>query len=55
MRTLRLALLASLSAPILLAGSAAAMDRKEVEQIVREYLLANPEILIEMSNALDAK
>ncbi|MBX3566941.1 MAG: DsbA family protein [Rhizobiaceae bacterium] len=31
------------------------MDRAEVEQIVREYLVANPEILAEMQAALDAK
>lgn len=37
---------------------AASLDdqqKKEVEQIVREYLLANPEILREMSSNLEAK
>jgi protein-disulfide isomerase len=33
----------------------ATMDRAEVEQIVRDYLVANPEILSEMQAALDAK
>ncbi len=35
--------------------SAAEMTKAEVEKIVREYLVSNPEILIEMSNALRAK
>ncbi len=34
---------------------AAEMTKAEVEKIVREYLVSNPEILIEMSNALRAK
>lgn len=34
---------------------AAEMTKPEVEKIVREYLISNPEILIEMSNALRAK
>ena len=33
----------------------ATMNRAEVEQIVRDYLVANPEILSEMQAALDAK
>ena len=32
-----------------------AMDRAQVEKIVREYLLDNPELLLEMQGALDAK
>jgi protein-disulfide isomerase len=31
------------------------LDRKAVETIVREYLLANPELLLEVQQALDAK
>jgi protein-disulfide isomerase len=31
------------------------LDRKEVETIVREYLLANPELMIEVQQALEAK
>jgi protein-disulfide isomerase len=31
------------------------LDRKEVELIVRDYLLANPELLVEVQQALDAK
>lgn len=34
---------------------AAEMTKTEVEKIVREYLVSNPEILIEMSNGLRAK
>ena len=36
-------------------ASADTMDRKEVEKIIREYLLANPELLQEVQQALDAK
>src|SRR5215470_19178232 len=31
------------------------LSRKDVENIVREYLLANPELLVEVQKALDAK
>jgi protein-disulfide isomerase len=31
------------------------LDRKEVETIVREYLLANPELLLEVQQALEAR
>ena len=31
------------------------MDRKQVETIVRDYLLANPELLLEVQEALEAK
>lgn len=31
------------------------LDRQQVETIVREYLLANPEILLEVQQALDTK
>jgi protein-disulfide isomerase len=54
-------LLIAVSAAALLAAlpaRAASLDdqqKKEVEQIVREYLLANPEILREMSTNLEAK
>ena len=36
-------------------ASADTLDRKEVEKIIREYLLANPELLQEVQQALDAK
>jgi protein-disulfide isomerase len=44
----------------LVAGQPAAtqetpIDRKQVETIVREYLLANPEFLLEVQQALEAK
>ncbi|WP_075996544.1 DsbA family protein [Salaquimonas pukyongi] len=34
---------------------AAELDRAEVEKIVREYLLANPEIMLEVQQALEQK
>ena len=37
------------------AAQAAPMDKAAVERIVRDYLVANPEILEEMQAALDAK
>jgi len=40
------------------AGPAAAFDaaqRKEIESIVRDYLLANPEVMLEVQDALEAK
>ena len=37
------------------AASAGALDRKEVEMIVRDYLLKNPEIMLEVQQALEAK
>ena len=36
-------------------AQASGMDRSEVEMIVRDYLLRNPEILVEMQTALDEK
>ena len=41
-----------LSAPY---AQAAELQRADVEQIVREYMLSHPELLIEMSNALRAQ
>ncbi|QPC87858.1 thioredoxin domain-containing protein [Mesorhizobium sp. NBSH29] len=35
--------------------SSAPLDRKEVELIVRDYLLANPEIMLEVQQALETK
>jgi protein-disulfide isomerase len=32
-----------------------ALDKKQVETIVRDYLLNNPELLLEMQGALEAK
>lgn len=37
------------------AQNAAPLDRKQVETIVRDYLLNNPEMLLEMQGALEAK
>ncbi len=37
------------------AQNAEQLDRKQVETIVREYLLDNPELLLEMQNALEAR
>ena len=37
------------------AQTAEQLDRKQVETIVREYLLDNPELLLEMQNALEAR
>ncbi|ACI98359.1 DsbA family protein [Rhodospirillum centenum] len=37
------------------ASAAEPLDRKAVEQIVREYLLANPEIILEAVQALEKK
>ncbi|MGL5949045.1 MAG: DsbA family protein [Aeromonas sp.] len=37
------------------APAAAEMSKQEVEQIVRDYLIANPEILMEMSGALQRR
>ncbi|MBX9590241.1 MAG: DsbA family protein [Hyphomonadaceae bacterium] len=36
-------------------GSLNAAQRKEVESIIKEYLLSNPEVMIEVQNALEAK
>jgi len=36
-------------------GAAAKLDRAQVEEIVRDYLLKNPEILLEVQDALEAK
>jgi len=36
-------------------ASTPTLDRAEVENIVRDYLLANPEILLEVQDALEAK
>lgn len=36
-------------------GAATNLDRKQIETIVREYLLDNPEMLLEMQGALEAK
>jgi protein-disulfide isomerase len=44
--------------PVAAAGTSAAsatLDRTEVEGIVRDYLLKNPEILLEVQEALEAK
>ena len=37
------------------ASSLSALQRKEVEAIIKEYLLNNPEVLLEAQNALEAK
>jgi protein-disulfide isomerase len=43
---------AALPAP---AGALDTNDRAEVEKIIREYLLANPEIMLDVQKALEAK
>ena len=43
------------SPPAMTVASAETLDRKAVENIVREYLLANPELLLEVQKALDTK
>src|SRR5262249_24474681 len=37
------------------AAAGAASNRAEIEKIVHDYLLAHPEILVDMTNALQAK
>lgn len=37
------------------ASSASSLDRTEVEKIVRDYLLKNPDLLLEMQSALETK
>ena len=51
------ALLCALTGATLLAApvQASELTKSDVEQIVRDYLVKNPEILVEMSNALRAK
>ena len=36
-------------------GELSASQRKEIEAIIKDYLLNNPEVLLEMQNALEAK
>ena len=60
MRKLSLIALAALSigaAALCMTGSARAenIDKAAVEKIIKEYLLANPEILLEVQDALTAK
>lgn len=52
LKTLATALLGGM---LTFSSVAAEMTKPEVEKIMREYLISNPEILIEMSNALRAK
>ena len=52
LKTLATALLGGM---LTFSSVAAEMTKTEVEKIVREYLVSNPEILIEMSNALRVK
>ncbi|MFZ2100517.1 MAG: DsbA family protein [Oricola sp.] len=59
-RLRNLLLTSAIAAAIVLpaAGPAAAFDaneRKEIESIIREYLLANPEVLLEVQDALETK
>lgn len=46
---------AGLPALVAQADAAEPVDRKEIELIIRDYLVANPEILVEMQDALEAK
>ena len=43
------------SEPTVQAATASGVDRSEIELIVRDYLINNPEILIEMQTALEAR
>jgi len=43
------------NSPAVMPAAGEALDRQAVETIVREYLLANPELLLEVQQALDAK
>ena len=54
---LKHALIAALTGATLLAApvQASELTKSDVEQIVRDYLVKNPELLVEMSNALRAK
>jgi protein-disulfide isomerase len=52
---LALAVLASIAVLPAQAQQAPAMTREQVEQIVREYLIANPEIIVEAIEALEAR
>ncbi|MCF7720352.1 DsbA family protein [Aeromonas jandaei] len=55
--TIKNALFCALAGVTLLASpvQASELTKSDVEQIVRDYLVKNPEILVEMSNALRAK
>jgi len=55
--TIKNALFCALAGVTLLATPvhASELTKSDVEQIVRDYLVKNPEILVEMSNALRAK
>src|SRR5688572_25891071 len=58
MQTLLRIALAALAAGLALAPAAAqtgAAERQQIEQIIREYLLANPEVIEEAVNALRQK
>ena len=46
-----------LALPALIPANAGAqtVDRGEVEQIIRDYLLQNPELMLEVQDALKAK
>ncbi len=43
------------AAPAASAGSFSGLQKKEIEAIIREYLINNPEVLVDVQNALDAK
>ena len=55
--TIKNALFCALAGVTLLAMPvhASELTKSDVEQIVRDYLVKNPELLVEMSNALRAK
>lgn len=42
-------------APVNVASVSAPLDRVEIENIIRDYLVKNPELLIDMQQALEAK
>lgn len=47
--------MAANAAEVATAAGPAVMDRAAIEQIVREYLIANPEVMVEVQEALEAK
>jgi protein-disulfide isomerase len=43
------------AAPVAPTGSFSGLQKKEIENIIRDYLINNPEVLVEAQNALEAK
>jgi protein-disulfide isomerase len=45
----------SAAPPVAPTGSFSGLQKKEIENIIRDYLVSNPEVLVEAQNALEAK